>query len=76
MGGHIKTATLLLYRGANVNQADNDGFTPLHYACEKGHARTAQLLIRWNAITLDQEGDRLCNSDGSAVSVAQSESTG
>jgi len=32
--GHVDIARLLLYRGANENAQDNEGFTPLHLACQ------------------------------------------
>lgn len=36
----VKTA------GADVNRANNDGCTPLFFACEKGHVGVAQWLVR------------------------------
>lgn len=37
--------TLLTRDGVNVNQKDNLGYTPLHYACKKGYFDIAKLLL-------------------------------
>ena len=36
---------LLLDRGADKENANNDGDTPLYYACSKGHLEVARLLL-------------------------------
>ena len=50
----------LLDKGADVDQTDNDGDTPLHH-CE--HVEAAQILIDANA-TIDKK-----NTEGLTVSV-------
>ena len=65
--GHVKTAQLLVEKGADVNarggytafrphnplsiRADNDGWTPQHYALLKGHIEIAHLLSKNQAYT-------------------------
>ena len=43
--GHVDAARLLLEKGVEVDRAAEDGATPLHNACEKGHA---ELLLLEN----------------------------
>jgi len=40
---------LLLERGANIIAVDNDGSTPLHYACWNGQIETVLLLLERGA---------------------------
>jgi ankyrin repeat protein len=42
-------ASLLLTNGAEVNQADTNGFTPLHVACLNGGLALVQLLSSYDA---------------------------
>jgi len=42
--GNVEEARALLAAGANVNAADNDGFTPLTIASQQGHDDIVQLL--------------------------------
>ena len=35
--------------GANINIQENDGFTPLHMACQEGNIEIARILIQNNA---------------------------
>ena len=39
----------IIKKGADVNKADKDGQTPLHYACYNGHTETARALIEKEA---------------------------
>jgi ankyrin repeat protein len=43
--GHPAAVTLLLDRGANINQADMYGYTALMYAAAAGHEETVRLLL-------------------------------
>ena len=43
--GFVDIARLLLYRGADENSQDNDGFTPLHLACKYSHTEVIIFLL-------------------------------
>ena len=47
--GHTEVVTKLLAANANVNQANNDGATPLYIACQQGHAEIVTQLLAANA---------------------------
>ena len=47
--GDAERVRSLLDRGAEVNLAQGDGMTPLHWAAERGHASVADLLISASA---------------------------
>merc|ERR1719399_2718364 len=40
-----RARTRLLYEGADVNRADEDGWTPLLIACQHGHVDRARNLL-------------------------------
>jgi ankyrin repeat protein len=42
---NLEMVKLFLEKGADVNDKDNDGWTPLHYACESGHFEIVKYLI-------------------------------
>ena len=44
MHGHLKQVTLLMDRGATFTSAQ-DGFSPIHYACQKGHFSVVQKIL-------------------------------
>ena len=46
---HRDVAALLLERGADVDQADRAGFTPLHLAAANGRAELVELLLAHGA---------------------------
>ena len=50
-GGHEATAKLLLDAGANPDEEDDYGYTPLYWAAEGGHEATAKLLLDAGANT-------------------------
>ena len=43
--GHRDVAQLLIDRGADVNKADKDGWTPLYWACENGDTDVVEQLL-------------------------------
>eukprot|EP00757_Euglenozoa_sp_SAG-D1_P000752 gene752-12047_t len=43
--GHTKCLELLLDRGANVDQPNIDGVTPLYIASHNGHIKCMELLL-------------------------------
>ncbi len=49
MRGDIETVRSLLERGADVNAAQGDGMTALHWAAERGGGELAQMLIQAGA---------------------------
>jgi ankyrin repeat protein len=57
--GHAAVASLLLERGADVNQADRNGATALHIACESGHTEVATLLLEHGADVDQADNDGL-----------------
>jgi ankyrin repeat protein len=47
--GHTDIAQLLLDKGADINVATEDGWTPLKVAISEGHSSTATLLSKARA---------------------------
>jgi TPR repeat protein len=47
---NIALVKSLIEKGANVNAADQLGWSPLHYAAYRGHKQTAELLLNSGAI--------------------------
>ena len=41
--GHLEVVKVLISNDGSVNEADNDGFTPLHLA--SGHSEVVKLLV-------------------------------
>ncbi len=61
--GDIEQVKLLISKGADVNEKDSGGKTPLHYASEKGHTEVARLLISRGAYVNAVSSDRRMSSD-------------
>ncbi|KAJ6481834.1 ankyrin repeat-containing domain protein [Mycena sanguinolenta] len=53
---HAEVLRFFLERGVDANQADDDGRTPLHYACEKNAAVVVaiELLLQFGATTVEK----------------------
>ncbi|MCE9561234.1 MAG: ankyrin repeat domain-containing protein [Planctomycetes bacterium] len=47
--GNEKVVVYLLDKGADVNTADDHGYTPLHFAAEKGHLDVVKRLVKAGA---------------------------
>ena len=44
-GGHVELATLLIPRGANLEEVNDEGYTPLMEASREGHEEMVALLL-------------------------------
>ena len=44
-GGHTDLALLLLERGANIEEVNDEGYTPLMEAAREGHEEMVSLLL-------------------------------
>lgn len=44
-GGHTDLALLLLERGANIEEVNDEGYTPLMEAAREGHEEMVTLLL-------------------------------
>lgn len=45
-GGHTVLAHLLLERGANIEEVNDEGYTPLMEAAREGHEDMVRLLLK------------------------------
>jgi len=61
--GDIEQVKLLISKGADVNERDSCGKTPLHYACEKGHTEVAKMIISRGADVNAVSSERRMNPD-------------
>ena len=50
--GNLEEVRRFLDHGADVSVVDNNGKTPLHYACWRGHRDIVQLLIAYGALVI------------------------
>jgi serine/threonine-protein phosphatase 6 regulatory ankyrin repeat subunit B len=60
--GNDEAARALINKGANVNAANNNGWTPLMSAAQHGHLTTIQILLSAKGIDIDTK-----NSDGATA---------
>jgi ankyrin repeat domain-containing protein 17 len=44
-GGHVDLANLLIERGANLEEVNDEGYTPLMEAAREGHEEMVALLL-------------------------------
>ena len=47
--GHVELAMLLLERGANIEEVNDEGYTPLMEASREGHEEMVALLLSQGA---------------------------
>ena len=50
MGGDKEIVDLLLSKGADVNNKDKNGVTPLHWAAKLGHKEVVELLRKHGGV--------------------------
>ena len=43
--GHASVVQYILDQGIDVDTADNDGWTPLHYAAQEGYVEVMKILL-------------------------------
>jgi len=43
--GNVNAVRKLLNNGVNINEADQYGETPLHYASQEGHTEVVKVLL-------------------------------
>jgi len=88
MRGEVETVRELLRQGLDVNAAQGDGMTALHWAADRGDAALADMLIYAGAdgaaradyftaaVTLDADADlSLFDADGSAIIIHENPDT-
>lgn len=44
-GGHVDLALLLIDRGANIEEVNDEGYTPLMEAAREGHEEMVSVLL-------------------------------
>jgi ankyrin repeat protein len=56
--GHLECIITLLDRGADVNEKDNCGLTPLHWASSRGYSRCVRTLLDHFLLRNGADGNR------------------
>ena len=59
LNGYTDIVDILLQKGANINEINDNGFTALYYACALFHPDTAMFLIHGGATIKQHDLDRL-----------------
>ena len=54
--GSVECCSILIDRGAPINSTDNEGISPLHWACSGGHIMCVQYLMGMGAYPNTMEG--------------------
>ena len=57
--GHVEVVRALVEAGASVDQARNDGVTPLCIASEEGHVEVVRVLVAAGASVDQANNDRV-----------------
>ena len=59
--GHAEVVSMLLAKqGVDVNQADDDGCTPLYIASQEGHAEVVSMLLAKQGVNVNQATEDGC----------------
>lgn len=53
-GGHVELASLLIERGANLEEVNDEGYTPLMEAAREGHEEMVALLLAHGKVYLNK----------------------
>lgn len=51
-GGHVDLALLLIERGANIEEVNDEGYTPLMEAAREGHEEMVGVLLNKGMLKL------------------------
>ena len=72
-GGHVELAMLLLERGANIEEVNDEGYTPLMEASREGHEEMVALLLSQGMIDHSRnafEGENLSPMSATLLAAA------
>ena len=56
-GGDLNKVNELCTNGIQVNQANENGTTPLNIACQNGHSKVVEILLAVDGILVNQADD-------------------
>ena len=62
MNGHLDIVSFLIEHNGDIDCMSNNLWTPLHYACHKGHFMVAEYLVNHGA-RIDTRNRELCFSN-------------
>ena len=66
-GGHVELAMLLLELGANIEEVNDEGYTPLMEASREGHEEMVALLLSQVNISDDLSDASVWNSGNPGI---------